>query len=162
MAQPFSDNNRAENYTNINNVVYDDLMPRLKGTSLKVLLALIRFDGRITLRKLKEYTGISSYETIASAISDLVTNNAIEPIDGMRPNEAKDLLCRKQPQTLGESDETFFPNICAWCECATAHLHAHHWPVPKSEGGTETVDICPNCHMEYHALVDGSSYRLKV
>lgn len=41
---------------------------------------------------------------------------------------------------------------CAWCGCKTTILHRHHYPIPKRMGGTETVDICSNCHGEFHLL----------
>lgn len=40
--------------------------------------------------------------------------------------------------------------ICEWCGCKTTVLHKHHHPVPKRLGGTETVNICSNCHGEFH------------
>ena len=47
--------------------------------------------------------------------------------------------------------------ICAWCGCKTTLLHKHHYPVPKRMGGTETVEICSNCHAEFH-LAEGRIY----
>ena len=40
--------------------------------------------------------------------------------------------------------------ICQWCGISTSVLHEHHYPIPKIEGGKLTVNICPNCHSEYH------------
>jgi hypothetical protein len=40
--------------------------------------------------------------------------------------------------------------ICSWCQINTSVLHGHHYPIPKSKGGTEIIDICPNCHHEFH------------
>lgn len=42
-------------------------------------------------------------------------------------------------------------SVCKWCKIYTAVLHEHHYPIPRSEGGTETVGICPNCHQEFHS-----------
>ena len=39
---------------------------------------------------------------------------------------------------------------CSWCQVKTSVLHKHHYPIPKMSGGTDTVDICPNCHHEFH------------
>ncbi len=41
-------------------------------------------------------------------------------------------------------------NICEWCGEKNLILHKHHYPIPKSKGGTKTVNICPNCHYNYH------------
>lgn len=42
--------------------------------------------------------------------------------------------------------------ICEWCNCGCNVLNEHHYPVPKSKGGTKTVKICPNCHYEFHSM----------
>lgn len=42
---------------------------------------------------------------------------------------------------------------CEWCGCKTTAIQKHHYPIPKSKGGTETVNICPNCHYEYHLIL---------
>ena len=52
----------------------------------------------------------------------------------------------------GEGEKT-----CAWCGCKTTLLHKHHFPIPKRMGGKETVEICSNCHNEFHVL-EGQIY----
>lgn len=47
--------------------------------------------------------------------------------------------------------------ICDWCGSKTTVLHKHHHPIPKRMGGTEIVNICSNCHNEFHKL-EGSLY----
>ena len=44
-------------------------------------------------------------------------------------------------------------SVCEWCGYKTQAIQYHHYPIPKSKGGTKTVKICPNCHYEYHQLV---------
>ncbi len=39
--------------------------------------------------------------------------------------------------------------ICALCERPVSHVSRHHL-VPKSEGGTETVNLCSPCHATLH------------
>ena len=41
---------------------------------------------------------------------------------------------------------------CAWCGIRTAVLDRHHYPVPKRLGGKQIVEVCPNCHREFHAF----------
>lgn len=48
------------------------------------------------------------------------------------------------------------PKVCEWCKKKTLILHEHHFPIPKFNGGTETVKICPTCHFEYHLLIGGN------
>ena len=45
---------------------------------------------------------------------------------------------------------------CEWCGIRTIVLHEHHYPVSKVKGGEDTVNICPNCHYEYHSLLRNS------
>lgn len=64
------------------------------------------------------------------------------------------LLCQKSPQSLsiGRFD-------CEWCNSLTVALQKHHYPALKSQGGTETVSICANCHFEFHQLAFTSFYK---
>ena len=41
---------------------------------------------------------------------------------------------------------------CEWCGCGCNVINEHHYPIPKSMGGTKIVRICPNCHYEFHSL----------
>lgn len=54
-------------------------------------------------------------------------------------------LKSKNMKGLGFGDK-----ICEWCGVYTSVLHKHHYPIPKSKGGTKVVNICPNCHNEFH------------
>lgn len=50
----------------------------------------------------------------------------------------------------------FFHANCEWCNCTTTQQH--HYPIPKSKGGTETVSVCANCHFEFHQMVGVPTY----
>lgn len=39
---------------------------------------------------------------------------------------------------------------CEWCHTNSYTLDQYHFPIPRKEGGTEVVSICPNCHALYH------------
>ena len=41
---------------------------------------------------------------------------------------------------------------CEWCGTKTIAIQQHHYPIPRNKGGAETVNICPNCHCEFHKL----------
>lgn len=41
---------------------------------------------------------------------------------------------------------------CEWCGCKTSVIHKHHYPIPKRYGGKEIVNICSNCHNEFHSI----------
>ena len=75
------------------------------------------------------------------------------------PTEAVKFLTKKTFQSLPICCTTL--DECLWCKTKTFYLHEHHFPIPKSMGGKETVKICPNCHSEYHALVDYKIFKIK-
>lgn len=41
---------------------------------------------------------------------------------------------------------------CEWCGNRNKVLEKHHFPIPRAEGGVETVMICPNCHATFHSI----------
>lgn len=45
--------------------------------------------------------------------------------------------------------------VCDWCGNKNLILHTHHYPIPKSKNGTNTVKICPNCHTNFHYIFRG-------
>lgn len=65
------------------------------------------------------------------------------------------IIKSKSPQNLPGSNK-----CCEWCNCTTHALHKHHYPLKKCHGGQFVVNICPNCHYEYHFLAD-VKYRIK-
>lgn len=66
------------------------------------------------------------------------------------------ILKSKTPQKFPNQTQT-----CDWCTGSTCVLHAHHYPIRKSKGGQNTVNICPSCHCEFHFLLDKKHYRIK-
>lgn len=42
---------------------------------------------------------------------------------------------------------------CEWCGQECYILNKHHFPISAKDGGTETVDICPNCHYTFHNII---------
>lgn len=64
-------------------------------------------------------------------------------------------LCQKIPQKLSIGEK-----ICEWCQCNSCILHKHHYPIPQSDGGKICVTICPNCHYEYHELLETARFRI--
>jgi len=47
-----------------------------------------------------------------------------------------------------------FKDGCNFCGYNEFALDSHHYPIRKSEGGTEVIDLCPNCHRAFHCLTD--------
>jgi hypothetical protein len=46
------------------------------------------------------------------------------------------------------------PNVCALCDRPLGLRVEWHHPVPKSEGGRETVPLHPICHRTIHAVFE--------
>jgi DNA-binding Lrp family transcriptional regulator len=69
-------------------------------------------------------------------------------------DEALSLIQGKQPAK--------FPGAgvlrCEWCGGRTITIHSHHFPIRKTDGGKECVEICPGCHAEFHCLTEGAFY----
>ena len=131
-------------------------MCEMNESALRVTLALIRFGGRGTRAEIQAHTGLSK-PGVLDAIGELRGLRVIHNVnENMGYLQASEILRKKQGQSNGPGDE-----VCEWCECKTMVLHKHHYPIPARAGGTSTVSICPNCHAEYHALVDTAVYRLR-
>ena len=93
---------------------------------------------------------------IADYLKTLAITGFLEVAPVFTSEQVKELLCSKTPQRLA----TYLTYQCEWCCCFTGYLHNHHYPVPRSKGGEETVAICPNCHSEFHHLVQLKGYKL--
>jgi hypothetical protein len=85
-----------------------------------------------------------SSRTILSIKNYLEKIGLIEPVVDYK--KAKDLVLERKG--IGFS--------CEWCGTRTCAIVEHHFPIPKKDGGTEVVKICPNCHMEFHMTLKGS------
>lgn len=66
------------------------------------------------------------------------------------PVEIMNIVKHKNPQQL--KDPFAKIKICCWCNSETYVLHDHHYPVTAKSNGSDTIQICANCHSEYHFL----------
>lgn len=41
---------------------------------------------------------------------------------------------------------------CEWCNQNVYLIEEHHYPIPKRQGGTDVVKICPTCHRTFHNI----------
>jgi hypothetical protein len=111
-----------------------------------------------------ESTGFPSYNLMAercgmskakaiSTVKELIGKAIIKGNRQiMNAEDKRNLLMLKNFKGLGIGD-----NTCDWCQGNTIVLHQHHFPILKANGGIQTVNICPNCHSEYHNLDKYSS-----
>ena len=51
------------------------------------------------------------------------------------------------PEAAGVAEK----GVCALCNREVERLSKHHL-IPRSEGGTETVDLCRTCHKTLHSF----------
>lgn len=60
----------------------------------------------------------------------------------------------KSPETLKKETikNSHKGNKCEWCGQECYILHQHHFPISNKDGGTDLVNICPNCHYTFHKL----------
>lgn len=81
-------------------------------------------------------------------------NDESLPVHGTIRQEQYSYVSIKEQilNSKGEGNKT-----CDWCGCKTTILHKHHYPVPKRLGGKDIVNICSNCHNEFH-LAEGQLY----
>lgn len=148
----------------VDNYILDCIMPRVKPNAWKILCLIIREIGgefysvaaRLSFGQIRQKTGISSDETINSAIKQLVSESyiSVERCE-VDPYEAAAKIQTKVPQYFQDGNMT-----CEWCKCKTLALQKHHYPIAAKDGGNDTISICANCHFEYHVLVDKTSYWL--
>ncbi|MBD2492179.1 hypothetical protein [Aulosira sp. FACHB-615] len=96
--------------------------------------------------------GIKPKRTVKQILEKFTKDGWLNKTE-LSAHEAKKLITAKQPQDLlcGQL-------VCEWCKAKTLILDRHHYPVPKSKGGDKIVNICPNCHQEFHQLVRTASY----
>ena len=70
-------------------------------------------------------------------------NNGYIEVETLTSEKAKEMVLKNK------SNPKF---KCEWCGCGCNIINEHHYPIPKSMGGTKIVRICPNCHYEFHSL----------
>lgn len=89
---------------------------------------------------ISQYLNIEQ-DTVKKHINALIENGYMEHAN-THPSDIKN--------TVLKNKNTGYE--CEWCGGKSIALQKHHYPISKSDGGTETVNICPNCHYEFHAL----------
>lgn len=151
------ENNLIEppNYTQVPNVIFDYWMPRLTHVQFKIVMCFIAFPNKsLSCEFLRNKSGLSK-----SCISDVVPYlEATKIIMRISLDEEEIIALLK-----GKKGQIFYSDnivTCEWCNGSTTQLQKHHWPIPQSMGGEDTVNICANCHFEYHSLVDRTFYIL--
>lgn len=103
--------------------------------------------GKLSNKMVKEcFSGLHSSTTIQKYLDKLEKIGLITA-HFMEPEEIVDLLKEKNLSGKGVGQL-----VCDWCGYNALSLDAHHYPEHKKNGGQDTVNICSNCHREYHYL----------
>lgn len=105
---------------------------------------------QVQFDKLSSLFGLTERQII-DAISRLCTNHYLIQYQ-LSMDEINKFFSKKTPRKFPTLNYNVQIYTCAWCKSDTFILHEHHHPTPKSEGGKEIVQLCPNCHFEYHYL----------
>ena len=141
--------------------VMDCLLKEEKKIKDKELLAYI-FNNLNNYNDVLNTTVKEFISYITNIYNFNINNNIYNDNDNERivhesSDDKNSLLAYEQIKDEILSDKGNGNKTCAWCGCKTSVLHKHHYPVPKRLGGTEIVEICSNCHHEFH-VKEGKVY----
>jgi predicted transcriptional regulator len=147
------------NYTAIPNIIFDYWMHKLDHATFKIIFLM---SGKTILypvgyQYLTEKTGLTK-NTVYKSIKILLSKDLIrekKPYD--QEIVVEYLKSRISERTYSKLTENSF---CSWCQCDTSILHKHHYPIPKKDKGKLTVDICANCHSEFHYLTESRFFEV--
>lgn len=115
----------------------------LNSTELSILIYIENFEFNNYYDFLKDFPIFRLKENTFQKIIRKLTALGLLPKENMSADEVKQALIEKKNYNF----------ICEWCNEKVPVLQLHHYPIPKSKGGTETVKICPNCHYGFHSMV---------
>jgi hypothetical protein len=132
----------------IPNAFIDEKLRLLSDKALRVYMMLIRHKKATHSVLIKSQLKTLDQRSVLSALKELIDMGLARKIL-ITDKEAFDLLCRNSADTG-----------CLFCGWNNAALDSHHYPVRAKDGGIETIDICPNCHREFHCLVDYGYYEV--
>lgn len=90
-------------------------------------------------------------------INNIYNDNDNERIVDESSNDGVEYVAYEKIKEEILSEKGSGNKVCAWCGCKTSVLHKHHYPIPKRMGGTDIVEICSNCHHEFH-IKEGKIY----
>lgn len=123
----------------INGIIISREMIKEYGLRDAVNLSLLYFDSD----KIKK---------LDSVIRELKKKNLIEVMD-KNPYVVQMFLESKKLDGFGIGKLK-----CEWCKIKTITTHNHHFPLQQKDGGKDIVKICPNCHQEYHSLMQKHNF----
>jgi hypothetical protein len=100
------------------------------------------FDKQYLFFIQRERLPFFSTKTIQRSLEFLLSKGYVV-LSETSPEEAKEIVLKNKRNCKFK---------CEWCGCGCNVINKHHYPIPKSMGGANLVNICPNCHCEFHSL----------
>lgn len=128
----------------INGILVSREMIKEYGVRDAVNLSLLYFDSD----KIKKLDSV----ILDSVIRELKKKKLIEVIEA-NPHIVQKFLESKKLDGFGIGKSK-----CEWCKIKTVTTHNHHFPIHQKDGGKDIVKICPNCHQEYHSLMQKHNF----
>lgn len=121
----------------------EEILRDTRLTTTERMIASLEINGlkNRTNKEIADFLAISS-SSLASGFKKLKELGYIKE-QNLNYEEIKEIVL-KEKETAKYT--------CEWCGCKCNILNEHHYPIPKSKGGTKTVKICPNCHSEFHSV----------
>lgn len=98
--------------------------------------------------------GFYTIKTISPILKRLCTDGWLEH-PNREPEDVKSIVISLR----GTAHPSKGYLSCDWCGTRAFGLHNHHYPIPRQNGGTKTVEICHNCHFLYHHIKDFRTIR---
>lgn len=143
-------------FENIKNEV-EDYEEHIENGDIFYPLEVAKCDGLTNNEKMYLCTYYCKNKNIKQTdeyISKLVSNVQKEKIKKKlaKLNVIKEVKLSAEQLKIKTIELSNKGNKCEWCGKESYILHKHHYPISEKNGGTEIVNICPNCHYTFHKL----------
>lgn len=152
--EPKTKRPKKEGYVFVPNILIDKYMPIITNSAFYILMRIYHLERPVIASDLFNDLDISN-RTVQRSFEELLSHKLINKFFF---TEEKIISSLKTKTQISFDNPIYRTNSCAWCESQAYILHKHHYPIPRSLGGEEVIEICPNCHCEYHFLMDNTFY----
>lgn len=120
----------------------DKVFATIHGLGNALVYSAVKKEQEFSAKKIHDVLGFMSINTIQRALVYLQERDYIQK-NRMSKEEIKNYVISAKAKRQA---------VCEWCDSNVIYLQEHHYPVPREEGGMEVVNICPNCHYDFHHI----------